>query len=63
MNIAIQWEPEAKNPTNTTQTEIMDNFRCAGYVFNSKFDSGNLAQVVLVNIYPGKREQCVHERE
>ncbi|KAJ6641213.1 Cytosolic carboxypeptidase-like protein 5 [Pseudolycoriella hygida] len=29
----------------------MDNFLCGGYVFNSNFDSGNLAKVELVNLF------------
>ncbi len=32
----------------------MENFLCGGYVFNSNFDSGNLAKVELVNLYEGK---------
>lgn len=29
----------------------MDNFECAGYYFNSNFDSGNLAKVELLTSY------------
>lgn len=32
----------------------MENFLCGGYVFNSNFDSGNLAKVELVNLFEGK---------
>lgn len=32
----------------------MDNHKCGGYIFNSNFDSGNLAKIELVKLHPGK---------
>lgn len=38
----------------------MENFLCGGYVFNSNFDSGNLAKVELVNLYEGKYRHTIN---